>query len=127
MAIMKARWKLICLLVGVLLACAALRGPVWRLHKHAAFAPPVRVYLAPHIPALHINSVVRHGRIVEIRGTTDPGAVVMINGEHAAVVFDGHEFRHFVGPLPSGTTIVSITSQNEEGGVNTQKLAVDVD
>jgi hypothetical protein len=77
-------------------------------------------------PTLHVTSIVQHGRIVEIQGTTDRGAIVMINGQPAATIFDGNQFRHFVGPLPEGTNIVSITSQNDQGGVNTQQMAVTV-
>lgn len=78
-------------------------------------------------PALHINSVVQHGHIVEIEGSTEPGAVVMINGETAPTIFGGNAFRHFVGPLPSGTTIITVTSQDEKGGVNTQQIAATID
>jgi hypothetical protein len=81
----------------------------------------------PAAPTLHVTSIVQHGRIVEIQGTTDPGAVVMINGQPAATIFDGSEFRHFIGPLPVGTSIVSVTSQNDQGGVNTQQMAVTVE
>jgi len=78
----------------------------------------------PRAPVFHITSMVEHGRIVEIKGTTEPGTVVMINGQAAATIFDGNAFRHFVGPLPPGTTILSITCQNERGGVDTEQLAV---
>jgi hypothetical protein len=71
--------------------------------------------------------VVHHGHIVEIKGSTEPGAVVMINGQPAATFFEGTSFRHFVGPLPTGTTIVTITIQNELGGVTTRQLALTVD
>jgi hypothetical protein len=81
----------------------------------------------PAAPTLHVTSIMQHGRIVEIQGTTDPGAVVMINGQPAATIFSGNEFRHFVGPLPAGTSIVSVTSQNDQGGVNTQQMAVTVE
>jgi hypothetical protein len=77
-------------------------------------------------PTLRVTSIVQHGHIVEIQGTTAPGAIVMINGQPAATIFDGNQFRHFVGPLPEGTSIVSITSQNDQGGVNTQQMAVTV-
>jgi hypothetical protein len=70
---------------------------------------------------------VQHGRIVEIHGTTDTGAIVMINGQPAATIFAENEFRHFVGPLSAGTSIVTITSQNYQGGVNTQQMAVTVE
>jgi hypothetical protein len=80
----------------------------------------------PPSPSLHIDSVVQHGHIVELRGSTEPGAVVMINGQ-TAVIFDGSTFRHFLGPLPSGTTIVTVTAQDEHGGVNTQQVALTID
>lgn len=81
----------------------------------------------PSPPILQVNSIVQHGRIVEIEGTTDPGAIVMINGQPAPTIFDRNEFRHFVGPLPAGTSIVTITSQNNQGGVDTQRLAITVE
>ena len=81
----------------------------------------------PAPPTLHVTSILQHGHIVEIHGTTDPGAVVMINGQPASTIFDPNEFRHFVGPLPVGTSIVTITSQNDRGGVNTQQMAITVE
>ena len=77
-------------------------------------------------PALHITSLVQHGDIVEIQGSTDPGAVVMINGENAPIIFGENEFRHFLGPLPFGTTVITVTSQDERGGVNTQQIAATI-
>lgn len=85
--------------------------------------PPV---VLPHKPSLAISSVIQHGRIIEIDGWTDSGAVVMINGEQAAAIFEGNGFRHFLGPLSKGTTTITVTCQNEEGGVNTQRVAVTV-
>jgi hypothetical protein len=61
---------------------------------------------------------------VEIQAETEPGTTVMVNGEKAAVIFAGSRIRHFVGPLPDGVTVVSITAQNDEGGVITKTLAV---
>lgn len=78
------------------------------------------------MPALQINSVVQHGHIIEIQGSTEAGAVVMINGQTASTI-EGNSFRHFVGPLPSGTTIITVTSQDEQGGVNTQQIAATVE
>ena len=89
--------------------------------------PPALTTSEPAAPTLHVTSIVQHGRIVEIHGTTDPGAIVMINGQPAATIFTGNEFRHFVGPLPAGTSIVTVTSQDYQGGVNTQQMAVTVE
>lgn len=79
---------------------------------------------SPRIPALNISSLVQHGHILEVSGSTDPGAVVMINGQRASTIFDGNAFRHFLGPLPSGNNVVTVTSQDEHGGVNTKRIAV---
>lgn len=81
----------------------------------------------PSVPALHIDTVVLHGHIVEIEGSTDPGAVVMINGETAATLFTGNAFHHFLGPLPFGTAIITVTSQDERGGVNTQQIVATIE
>jgi hypothetical protein len=103
---------------------------VQRLWSHAinrtrAGTPPASFGISvPPAPILHITTVVQHGRIVEIEGTTEPGSIVMINGQAAATIFEGNSFRHFVGPLPAGTTMIAVTCQNERGGVNTQQLAV---
>lgn len=78
----------------------------------------------PPVPTLHVTSVVQHGHIVEIKGATDAGAVVMINGQPVASVFPENTFKHFLGPLPAGTTIITVTCQDEKGGVNTQQLAL---
>ena len=80
-----------------------------------------------HAPALHISSVLQHGHIIEIQGSTDSGAVVMINGQTATTVFEGNAFRQFLGPFPTGTTIITVTSQDEQGGVNTRQVAVTVE
>jgi hypothetical protein len=95
------------------------------IHRTRAGTPPDSFGISvPPAPILHITTVVQHGRIVEIEGTTEPGTIVMINGQAAATIFGGNAFRHFVGPLPAGTTMIAVTCQNERGGVNTQQLAV---
>lgn len=73
-------------------------------------------------PELDIKSVVQHGHIVEIIAETQPGTTVMINGQRAAI-FD-FNIRHFVGPLPDGVNNITVTAQNQTGGVNTQHVAV---
>jgi hypothetical protein len=80
----------------------------------------------PPSPALHIDSVIQHGHIIEISGSTDPGAVVMINGQTASTIFGANGFRQFLGPLPSGTTIITVTAQDERGGVKTQQIAATI-
>ena len=78
----------------------------------------------PRNPVLNVESITAYGHIVEIEAETEPGTTVMVNGEKAAVIFAGSRIRHFVGPLPDGVTVVSITAQNDEGGVITKSVAV---
>ncbi|MGE5054968.1 MAG: hypothetical protein ACM3WP_12465 [Acidobacteriota bacterium] len=82
--------------------------------------------LDPRPPALNIESITPYGHIVEIVAETAPGATVMVNGQRAAVIFPGARIRHFVGPLPDGITVITITAQNDGGGVNTKRLAVEL-
>jgi hypothetical protein len=84
------------------------------------------VGLPSPIPALHIDSLIQHGHIIEISGSSDPSAVVMINGQTASKIFGANRFRQFLGPLPSGTTIITVTAQDEQGGVNTQQIAATI-
>ena len=78
----------------------------------------------PRTPILNVESVTPYGHIVEIVAETDTGTTVMVNGQKAAVIFAGSRIRHFVGPLPDGVTVITITAQNDEGGVNTKTLAI---
>jgi hypothetical protein len=116
-----------CLIVGLYFLKRPLQGEQSHPISSKIGAGATAQTSEPPAPTLHVTSIVQHGRIVEIQGNTDPGAIVMINGQPAATIFDGNQFRHFVGPLPGGTSIVSITSQNDHGGVNTQQMAVTVE
>jgi hypothetical protein len=80
----------------------------------------------PPSPSVHIDSVIVHGHIIEISGSTGPGVVVMINGQTASTIFGANAFHHFMGPFPSGTTIITVTAQDEQGGVNTQQIAASI-
>lgn len=131
----KVRWLLIgSVLFALLIGLYLLKKPLLGQQQHPRPIPTKHVAMAstlatsqPSPPMLRVTSIVQHGHIVEIQGTTDPGAVVMINGQPASTLFDGNQFRHFVGPLPSGISIVTMTSQNDQGGVNTQQMAVTVE
>jgi hypothetical protein len=79
---------------------------------------------SPRTPVLNVESITPYGHIVEIVAETDPGTIIMVNGERAAVIFPGSRIRHFVGPLPDGIDVITITAQNDEGGVNTKRVAV---
>ena len=74
-------------------------------------------------PALELETQ-RNGSIVEIRGITDCGASVMINGDRAPVIFDHCGFKHFL-IVPEGKVLVTITAMTPNGGVNTQQLNIE--
>lgn len=131
-------WTQLSLLIATGVLCLGMSfwfgAQHFRLRKHPPLigvpGVPAFVTSAPngeHSPSLRITDVVQHGRIVEIKGATDTGTVVMINGQPVASIFPENTFRHFLGPLPRGTSIVSITCQDERGGVNTQQLALTVE
>jgi len=78
----------------------------------------------PKAPHLDITSVIQHGDIYEIVGSVEAGSSVMINGRYAPVFFENSTFKYFVGPLPDGVTVLTITAQNDSGGVNTKQVAL---
>jgi hypothetical protein len=73
---------------------------------------------------LELDPFVQHGRIIEVRGKTDPSARVMVNGGEVPVIgADGH-FQYLTPPLPNGENVITITAQNAKGGVATQTKRV---
>jgi hypothetical protein len=50
----------------------------------------------------------------------------MINGNPVPLLFANSSFRYFIGPLPDGMTMVTITVQDERGGVNTKQVTLTV-
>jgi hypothetical protein len=82
--------------------------------------------MEPEPPHLEIKSVAQHGHIYEIVGSAEPGSSVMINGQYVPTFFESSTFEYFIGPLPDGVTVVTITSQNENGGFNTRQVALTI-
>jgi hypothetical protein len=68
--------------------------------------------------ALELNDFTQLGHVIEVKGHTEPGARVMVNGAEAVVAGDG-AFHHFTNPLPTGENLITITAQDTKGGVNT--------
>jgi hypothetical protein len=67
--------------------------------------------------ALEVGEFVQHGHSIEVRGKTEPGARVLVNGQEAVVKGDG-TFFHYTNPLPIGENIITVTAQNSRGGFN---------
>ena len=125
----RSRWKLI------LGASAAFAGSfvlvIVESGQHGTLpSAPNQQALAKRIELeaahLEITSALQHGDIYEIVGSAEPGSSVMINGQYAPLVFENSTFKYFVGPLPNGVTVLTVTVQNEYGGVDTKQVALTV-
>ena len=68
---------------------------------------------------LELEPFVQHGRIIEVRGKTDPAARVMVNGGEVPMIGNDGHFRYLTPPLPNGENVVTVTAQNTKGGVST--------
>jgi hypothetical protein len=68
---------------------------------------------------LDLDPFIQHGHVIEIKGKTEQNARVMVNGEQVPVVNDDGTFIYFTPPFPTGENVITITAQNEKGGVNT--------
>lgn len=70
--------------------------------------------------ALQLEPFVSHGHVIEVRGKTDPTARVMVNGEEVPVISGDGTFHYYTPPLPQGENMITITAENNRGGMNTQ-------
>jgi hypothetical protein len=122
-----SRWNLI-LATGAVLAVGFIFAVTPRRHgKVPPFGPNKPEWATQTGPkALHldITSVIQYGDIYEIVGSAEAGSSVMINGRYAPLFFENSTFKYFVGPLPDGVTVLTITAQNENGGVATKQVAL---
>ncbi len=68
---------------------------------------------------LSVEPFRQHGRVLEVRGETEPGARVMVNGQEVPDVSPMGKFTFFTPQMSSGQNTITITAQNAKGGVNT--------
>ncbi len=74
---------------------------------------------------LRIESIVQHGRVIEVRGRTESGASVTINAEPVASVKPDGTFVHFTRPLDEpGVHTITVVAQNRRGDVVTRTQRV---
>jgi len=73
---------------------------------------------------LDLEPFVQHGHVLEIKGKTDSGARVMVNGNEVPMVRNDGVFSYFTPPLPTGENTVTVTAQNAKGGVKTSQKKV---
>jgi len=74
--------------------------------------------------ALELDTFVQHGHVIEVRGKTECGARIMVNGEEVPFIANDCTFHYFTPPMPNGENVITVTAQNSKGGVNTQQKKV---
>ncbi len=73
---------------------------------------------------LEVEGTQLHGAVVEIRGQTEPGAALMVNGQPVAQIDKDGKFLYFTPPMPRGTQTLVIVGQNRRGGTATKKISI---
>jgi hypothetical protein len=73
---------------------------------------------------LELEPLVQHGHVIEVQGKTEVGARVMVNGHEVPLVTPEGNFHYFTPPLPAGESVITVTAQNAQGGVNTKQQKV---
>ncbi len=73
---------------------------------------------------LELDPFVQHGHVIEVVGKTLVGARVMVNGREVPMIAPDGTFRYFTPPLGTGESVITVTAQTAQGGVNTQQKKV---
>ena len=73
---------------------------------------------------LDVQGTQLHGRVVEVIGRTEPGAALIINGQHVPNIAGDGTFRHFTEALEPGEHTIVIIGQNRRGGTATKRVSV---
>ena len=73
---------------------------------------------------LEVESTQLHGAVVEIRGQTEPGAALMINGQSVAQIDKDGKFLYFTPPMARGSQTLVIVGQNRRGGTATKTISI---
>jgi hypothetical protein len=73
---------------------------------------------------LEIQKTQLVGRAVEITGRTEPGAALIINGQHVPNIAPDGTFSHFTEPLLPGEHTIVVIGQNRRGGTAKQQVSV---
>jgi hypothetical protein len=75
---------------------------------------------------LEVVAWIQHGHVFEIKGQTEPGARVMVNGQEVAMINGDGSFHHFTNALPTGENWITVTAQNSKGGFNNVSTKVNI-
>ena len=73
---------------------------------------------------LELDPFIQHGHVIEVTGKTQTGARVMVNGSEVPMLSTDGSFHYFTPPLPQGESVITVTAQTAQGGVNTQQKKV---
>jgi hypothetical protein len=75
--------------------------------------------------ALELGDFTQIGHVIEVKGRTEAGARIMVNGQEAVVGSDG-TFHHFTGQLPTGENMITVTAQDSKGRWSTKQRSVTI-
>lgn len=75
---------------------------------------------------VEILALIQHGDVFEIKGQTEPGARVMVNGQEVPMISPDGSFHHFTNPLPKGENLITVTAQNSKGQYGVVSRSVDI-
>ncbi len=75
---------------------------------------------------LDVEPFIQHGHTFEVRGKTEPGARVMVNGQEVPRVSSEGKFTHYTNQLPPGENWITITAQDAKGGYNVVSRPVNI-
>ena len=73
---------------------------------------------------LELDPFIQHGHIIEVTGKTQVGARVMVNGREVPMFSADGTFHYFTPPLTPGESVITVTAQTAQGGVNTQQKKI---
>jgi len=73
---------------------------------------------------LEVTNIIRHGRVLEVQGKTEPGSTVIINNEQVFSISPDGTFRGFTSPLNVGSDQIAITAQDRKGNTSTIRKTV---
>ena len=74
---------------------------------------------------LEVDNFIRHGKVIEIVGRTEPGARVIVNDSPVFSVAPDGTFKHFTQPFGNtGVNQITITAQNAKGEIATRRKSV---
>jgi hypothetical protein len=73
---------------------------------------------------LEIDETQLHGRVAEIKGRTESGAALIVNGQSVPNVSPDGSFRHFTEPLEPGQHTISIIGSNRRGGTAMKQVSI---